>query len=513
MIALKTTLHILLNSATPTILFWGADSACFFNNAFLAGLPHPARLSYQPGRPGRELWAEGWHHIKRLLDRALAGEHIEGPNLPLPILPNGHHTPSSWPFRGHALMDDSGTPAGVLISCVEPSWQATQKAYQMLGDSEKKFRDLVLEAPVGITVFRGKTFIVEIANQAYLQIVDKNESDFVGKPLFDSLPELKDVIGTLLTGVLTSGRPVHGYEFPIPINRYGRIEVAYFNFVYQPIHENGAIDRIIVVANEVSESVKAKHQLSESVLERTSALEESNQQLERSNEDLQQFAHVASHDLKEPVRKIKTFSHKLQDDFKDVLDERGNLYLNKIISSTNRMYSMIDGVLNYASVTATQQPLERIDLNTIIGNIATDLEVLIQEKRATLLYRDLPTIEGMSALIHQLFYNLINNSLKFSKTDTDAQITIENQFVIHESRKFAKLTVRDNGIGFDNQYAESIFTTFTRLNSKDRYEGTGLGLALCKKIVLRHQGTISAQGATDKGAEFTILLPLIHTPI
>jgi light-regulated signal transduction histidine kinase (bacteriophytochrome) len=169
--------------------------------------------------------------------------------------------------------------------------------------------------------------------------------------------------------------------------------------------------------------------------------------------------------------------------------------------------------LNYASVTATQQPLEPVDLNLIIGNIATDLEVLIQEKKATLLYRDLPTIEGMPALLHQLFYNLINNSLKFSRIETAARITIESQSVIYEGVTFARLTVRDNGIGFDNQYADSIFTTFTRLNSKDHYEGTGLGLALCKKIVLRHQGYISAQGAVDKGAEFTILLPLIHTPL
>jgi len=130
-----------------------------------------------------------------------------------------------------------------------------------------------------------------------------------------------------------------------------------------------------------------------------------------------------------------------------------------------------------------------------------------------LLYRDLPTVEGMPALLHQLFYNLINNSLKFSKPGTDSLITIESQLIRQEGREFARITLRDNGIGYDNQYAESIFTTFTRLNSKDHYEGTGLGLALCKKIVLRHHGTIYARGEADKGAEFTILLPLIHNPL
>jgi len=643
--ALKTALRILLNSDTPTMLLWGPDSACFYNDALLAGFPQSTKPPYLPGKPGRELWAEGWPHIKPFIDHALAGHDIQGPNLLLPILQNGHHVLRQWPFRGYALLDDQDKPAGVFITCVEPAWQATQKAHQMLSDSERKFRDLVLEAPVGIAVFRGSHFIVEMANQAYLQIVDKSEKDFVGKPFFDSLPELRDSIESLIAGVLTSGRPVHGYEFPVPINRYSKTDIAYFNFVYQPVNENGTIDRIIVVANEVTESVKAKHLLAESekqfrnlvmqspipmtifrgpdyviemanpnmfdkiwkkkehevvgkkalelfpelkdqkfpqlldtvfrtgkphreleaeayvgggheklkkfyldfeysplfdpegnvsgimitvndvtdrvearqrieerVRERTFALEESNQQLERSNEDLQQFAHVASHDLKEPVRKIKTYSHKLQDDFKNLLGDRGNQYLNKIISSTNRMYSMIDGVLNYASVTATEQPVMPVNLNAIIDNIANDLEVLIQEKKATLLYHDLPTIEGMPALLHQLFYNLINNSLKFSKTGIDTHISIESQLIIAENRQLASITLRDNGIGFDNQYAESIFTTFTRLNSKDHYEGTGLGLALCKKIVLRHHGFISARGQADKGAEFTILLPLIHNP-
>jgi PAS domain S-box-containing protein len=264
------------------------------------------------------------------------------------------------------------------------------------------------------------------------------------------------------------------------------------------------------VSKDITEQKDWVIELERRVRERTSALEESNRQLERSNEDLQQFAHVASHDLKEPVRKIKTFSHKLQDDFKDLLGERGNIYLNKIIGSTNRMYSMIEGVLNYASITATEQPVVPVDLNDIISNITTDLEVMVQEKKALVQYHNLPTIEGMPALIHQLFYNLINNSLKFSKPGLDTLIVIDSQVMIHENAKYARLTLRDNGIGFDNEYAESIFTTFTRLNSKDRYEGTGLGLALCKKIVLRHNGHISARAEADKGAEFTILLPLIH---
>jgi PAS domain S-box-containing protein len=230
-------------------------------------------------------------------------------------------------------------------------------------------------------------------------------------------------------------------------------------------------------------------------------------ELERSNDDLQQFAHVASHDLKEPVRKIKTFSHKLQDELKDVLGDRGNTLVAKIINSSNRMYSMIDGVLNYASIPGRLGHHEEIDLNRVVENIKVDLELLIQDKQASIRHEQLPRITGVPDLIHQLFYNLINNSLKFSQPDVPSEIVIEAQEVSAGDAAFFEISISDNGIGFDEAYAEQIFTTFVRLNSKDKYEGSGLGLALCKKIVERHGGAISASGEKGKGAKFKILLP------
>jgi PAS domain S-box-containing protein len=230
-------------------------------------------------------------------------------------------------------------------------------------------------------------------------------------------------------------------------------------------------------------------------------------ELERSNDDLQQFAHVASHDLKEPVRKIKTFSHKLQDEFSVALGDRGNTLVEKIIHSSNRMYSMIDGVLNYASVPGRLGHHEEIDLNDVIRNIQIDLELLIQDKQATIHHGKLPKVTGVPDLIHQLFYNLINNSLKFARADAPAEIQIHSSEVSNDEKKFVEVRIKDNGIGFDVSHAEQIFTTFVRLNSKDKYEGSGLGLALCKKIVERHGGTITASGKKGQGAEFRILLP------
>ena len=190
-----------------------------------------------------------------------------------------------------------------------------------------------------------------------------------------------------------------------------------------------------------------------------------------------------------------------------MLPEKGSIFLNKILSATDRIYSMIDGVLSYSTIASVDQPTEPVDLNEVLKNIQTDLEVLIQEKNVTFLIDKLPTLEGSPVLLYQLFYNLINNSIKFSKKDEAPVIKLQCSSVSFETNQFVKIVLSDNGIGFDQENAERIFTTFIRLNSKDKYEGTGLGLALCKKIVQRHGGFISAKGEKNIGAEFTVLLP------
>jgi PAS domain S-box-containing protein len=229
-------------------------------------------------------------------------------------------------------------------------------------------------------------------------------------------------------------------------------------------------------------------------------------ELQRSNDDLQQFAHVASHDLKEPVRKIKTFSYKLLEEYKQALGDRGNHFINKIISASDRMFAMIHGVLEYASMSESSNKFEKIDLNMIIQNIQTDLEILIEEKNGVISFSRLPTIEGIKDQIHQLFYNLINNSLKFSKPGTPSRIDVTCKETTIDEKPYYEILLSDNGIGFDQEFSEQIFTTFFRLNPKDLYEGSGLGLALCKKIAERHGGFITARSEKGKGAQFYVYL-------
>lgn len=266
-------------------------------------------------------------------------------------------------------------------------------------------------------------------------------------------------------------------------------------------NDEGGIIEWFGAASDVTEKNSLMNTLEETVEERT-------RDLQRSNEDLQQFAHVASHDLKEPVRKIRTYGLRLRDELNGHANQHQKIYTEKILESASRMATMIDGVLTYSSLNAFEQKLETVDLNKIVSDIQNDLEVLIDMKSAAINYNALPTIEGNQVLIYQLFYNLINNSLKFSRQHEKPLITITGNTFSRDGLDYARVLVTDNGIGFDPEFNGEIFQTFTRLNSKSNYDGTGLGLSLAKKIVERHHGMIEANGNPGVGAVFTITIPV-----
>jgi PAS domain S-box-containing protein len=269
--------------------------------------------------------------------------------------------------------------------------------------------------------------------------------------------------------------------------------------IAEPVKDNsGSVQKWIGALIDIHDQKTLAERLEQEVAERT-------KELVRSNEDLMQFAHVASHDLKEPVRKIKTFTKMLEMEL-GALSERGRLSLEKVQNAADRMETMITGVLAYSTLNASEQEAATIDLNETILSVESDLEILVQQKGATILRSELPKIEGAPVLIHQLFYNLINNSLKFSKAGAAPLIQIRSS--VDERRGTVRISIEDDGIGFAPEYAQQIFKTFSRLNSKDKYEGTGLGLSLCKKIVERHGGTIEADGREGEWAKFTIALPL-----
>ncbi|MFH7015735.1 ATP-binding protein [Flavobacterium sp. FlaQc-47] len=265
--------------------------------------------------------------------------------------------------------------------------------------------------------------------------------------------------------------------------------------------ENGKPTTIIGIIQDISEQREFEEELKKQVVSST-------EELRRSNDDLLHFANVVSHDLREPVRKIKMYNNILRDEKNIDYNDNCKKYFQKIDHSAQRMQNLIEGILSYSTVGKNTQPVQPIDLNAVIENIKIDLELVIKEKGAILVGCDLPEIEGVPILISQLFYNLMQNALKFSKASEPPRVVITCSKTIIEGKDAVQIVIKDNGIGMDAAYAERIFSAFERLHSKDDYEGNGLGLALCRKIAIRHHGTITATGEKDNGAEFTVTLPL-----
>lgn len=265
--------------------------------------------------------------------------------------------------------------------------------------------------------------------------------------------------------------------------------------------ENSVPTTIIGIIQDISEERQFEEELKRKVASST-------EELKRSNDDLLHFANVVSHDLREPVRKIKIFNDLLRNE-KDInYNDNCKKYFHKIDQASQRMQNLIEGILSYSTIGKNAQPLEPIDLNEVIENIKIDLELIIKEKGAILVGSDLPKLEGVPILISQLFYNLIQNALKFSKADQPPRVIITGSSTMIDGADGVRISIKDNGIGMDAAFAERIFTAFERLHSKNEYEGNGLGLALCRKIAIRHNGTITATGEKDNGAEFIVTLPL-----
>ncbi len=247
-------------------------------------------------------------------------------------------------------------------------------------------------------------------------------------------------------------------------------------------------------------------------------LEDRNRELEANNKELQAFNYVASHDLQEPLRKIQTFISRLIDKEINSISENGKQYLMKIQDSSERMRLLIDDLLQFSRTNKSEKVFVSTCLNELLENSKLELTQIIEDKKAIITSDSLPHLNVIPFQIQQLFTNLINNSLKYSKENIPPKIDIkvnkveaknEDKIPFNDKSKFYKITFTDNGIGFDPQYSERIFMLFNRLHNKDEYSGTGIGLAICKKIVDNHKGFIYADGKPNNGAKFTIYLPII----
>jgi len=237
------------------------------------------------------------------------------------------------------------------------------------------------------------------------------------------------------------------------------------------------------------------------------------QELARSNQELQQFAFIASHDLQEPLRKIKTFGDRLKATCNDALTPQGKDYLERMQNAASRMQILIEDLLTLSRVTSRGEPFVSVNLTQIAQEVISDLEIRIQQTEGIVEVEDLPTIVADPLQMRQLLQNLIGNALKFHRPETPPIVKIYSQDAQFQSNQFlgseyCQLIVEDNGIGFEQKYLERIFNVFQRLHGRSKYEGTGIGLAICKKIVERHCGTITARSQPGQGSDFIITLPI-----
>jgi signal transduction histidine kinase/FixJ family two-component response regulator len=302
-------------------------------------------------------------------------------------------------------------------------------------------------------------------------------------------------------------------QFEISIQPLDSSHCRYHVLTMTPVKSEKTVSKWVGVFTDIHEQRMANQLLEQRVLQRTWELQKTNLELETSNHDLQQYASIASHDLKEPLRKIQVFSRMIRD--KHLNENKEALsYLNRIILSSERMTSLINDLLSYSGLSDGGR-FALIDLNLVVNEILSDLELLVKEKNAIIIVRELGEIEVIPGLIRQVFQNIISNALKFSKKDIAPVIKITAENVqsksfdapATENGKYCRLTITDNGIGFDEIYLDKIFTIFQRLNSKEEYEGTGIGLAIVKKIIDKHNGIITARSKENSGATFIIVLP------
>lgn len=290
------------------------------------------------------------------------------------------------------------------------------------------------------------------------------------------------------------------------------LKVKTFIKIYEQQNELKGMKDLL--SKEIKIRKEAQDNLEIKIAERTKELVLKNEELEMRNHELQQFSWVVSHDLNEPIRKIQIFI-KIIKELYLTADEKAIDYVDRTIKSAERMQTLITDLLAYSRLSSQVKP-ETTDLNVVLQEVLSDFDYLIERKKATIKTSELPTIDSIPSQLRQVFQNLIGNALKFSGNTDQPVIEITSEIIAEKSfespaapdGRFCRITVKDNGIGFDEIYLDRIFIIFQSLNDRQTYEGTGIGLAIAKKIIEKHNGLITAKSQLGEGASFIIILPL-----
>lgn len=522
--SLKTALSIVLRSKFPMFLWWGKDLIQFYNDAYLPGLGndgmHPAIF----GRRAAESWPNAWNIIEPLIKKVLQGESVFFEDLVVPNMRNGQLVDTYWTFSYSPVMDEEQQVGGVIVSCIETtekvlSMRKLKERSEMLELNESLLQEKIRERtaelesahqsllaanqylqniinlckePIQVLqpVYEGETIVdfrFALTNAAYASYAGTTPPELYGKRVGDVFPgyfetsSFTKVVEVFNSGIAQSWE-IH-YEAD-GLNLHNLMSATRMN------------NEVVVYFTDFTAMKNLQLELMLNIGE-----------LERSNQHLEEFAHAASHDLKEPIRKVKVFTGQLRKKMDHTISREENDLLDRIESASDRMGLLVEDLLQYSHVSHVPREKDKIDVNEVVAQVLQDLDLDIQESGTKLNVGRLPVINGYRRQLQQMFQNLISNAIKYRRASVPPQIDISCRTREIDFKKYYEISVSDNGIGFDPQYAEKIFHMFTRLHSKAEYSGTGVGLSIVKKVVENHKGFITATSEPGKGSTFTIQLP------
>ena len=410
-----------------------------------------------------------------------------------------------------ALHNQSGKTIGFVKVTRDLTERRSQE--ELLRQSEERYHRMVAEVEDYVIILLDSSGHIQNWNKGAEKIKGYMAEEVLGKHFSIFYPEADQTRGLpadILRQAAREGKAVHeGWR--------QRKDGSLFwgSVVMTAIHND---DGKLIGFTKVTRDLTERKLTEERLLESSMALEQKNRELERINEELSSFAYISSHDLQEPLRKIQTFADRIQETEYANLSEKGRDYFKRMQAGASRMQKLIRDILTYSRTTTAEKTLELTDLNDLLSQAKAEFEVMIHDKQAIIENDRLPVLKVIPFQMQQLFNNLLNNALKFSKPGEPPHIIIRseivdggifNQVFPPVAKEYYHLSFRDHGIGFEPEYSKKIFEVFQRLHGRSEYGGTGIGLAICKKIVENHYGFISAESYPGKGSTFHVYLPVI----